>query len=90
MRLPISGQPSRKANRHGQKELLAAGATKANEKLPKRVRVSLTWCKGCREGRINMTLVSGDGQALQQLQLAENPVPATFVCEMLEINPGSV
>jgi hypothetical protein len=73
-----------------QQELLDAGAIKANEKLPKRIRVSLIWCKDCREGRINMTLVSGDGQALQQVKLAENPVPATFVCEMLEINPGSV
>ena len=70
--------------------MLAAGATKANEKLPKRVRVSLTWCKGCQEGRIIMTLLSGDAQALQQIKLAEAPVPATFVCAMLENNPSSV
>jgi hypothetical protein len=71
-------------------ELLAAGAIKANEKLPKRVRVSLTWCKGCQEGRIITTLVSGDVQAHQEVKLAEHPVPATFVCGMLENDPRSV
>ena len=33
-----------------EQELLAAGAMKANEKLPRRVRVSLAWCKGCQGG----------------------------------------
>jgi hypothetical protein len=71
-------------------ELLAAGAIKANEKLPKRVRVSLTWCKGCQEGRIILALVSGDVQAPQEMKLAEVPVPATFVCAILENSPSSV
>jgi hypothetical protein len=72
-------------------ELLAAGAIKANEKLPTRVRVSLVWCKGCQEGRIIMALVSADGQALREVKLAEHPVPTTFVCGMLEkpATPGN-
>jgi hypothetical protein len=65
-------------------ELLAAGTIKANEKLPRRVRVSLAWCKGCQEGRLILALVSGDAQALQEVKWAEHPVPATFVCEMLD------
>ena len=67
-----------------QRELLAAGAAKANEKLPKRVRVSLIWCTGCREGRILLALASGQGKALQVVKLAEYPVPAAFVGQMLE------
>lgn len=70
-------------------ELLAAGTIKANEKLPKRVRVSLTWCKSCQEGRMVMTLVSGDVQALQETRLAEDPVAATFVGGMLEDDAGA-
>jgi hypothetical protein len=65
-------------------ELVAAGIIKANEKLPKRVRVSLIWCKSCQEGRILMSVVSGDGRALQEVRLADNPVTAAFVCRMLE------
>jgi hypothetical protein len=65
-------------------ELFAAGASKANEKLPRRVRVSLVWCKSCREGRIAMDLVSGNGRDLQQVKLSEHPVPATIVCGLLE------
>ena len=59
--------------------------------LPKRVRVSLVWCKGCQEGRIIMALVSADGQALREVKLAEHPVPTTFVCGMLEkpATPGN-
>ena len=37
-----------------------------------------------------MTLVSGDVQALQEMKLAETPVPATFVGAMLENTPSSV
>jgi hypothetical protein len=73
-----------------QQELLAAGTIKANEKLPRRVRVSLTWCKSCQEGRIILALVSGDVQALQELKLAELPVPAPCVRTLLENNPSSV
>jgi hypothetical protein len=62
-----------------QQELLAAGPIKANEKLPKRVRVSLAWCNRCEEGRIIATLVSGSGKTLQLAKLAEHPAPATFV-----------
>jgi len=68
-------------------ELLAGGAVKANEKLPQRVRVSLTWCKSCQEGRVTIALVSGAGQALQVTTLSEHPVPATFVYGMLETEP---
>jgi hypothetical protein len=71
-------------------ELLAAGAIKANEKLPKRIRVSLTWCKGCQEGRIILALASGNGQSLKEIKLAEVPVPAPFVCAMLENSSSSV
>ncbi|MFL5245560.1 MAG: hypothetical protein ACJ8FY_25980 [Gemmataceae bacterium] len=66
------------------KELLAAGPSKANEKLPRRVRVSLIWCKGCQEGRIVTAVASGNGKTLQEMKLAEHPVPATFVCGILE------
>jgi hypothetical protein len=71
-------------------ELRAAGTIKENEKLPRRVRVSLTWCKGCQEGRISTTLVTGDVQAQQEVKLAEAPVPATFVGGMLADEPKAV
>lgn len=71
-------------------ELLAAGAAKANQKLPRRVRVSLVWCKSCQEGRIVMVLASGAGQSQQEAKLAEDAVPAAFVSGMLGNDPGSV
>jgi hypothetical protein len=70
-------------------ELLAAGPAKGNEHLPSRVRVSLTWCKSCREGQMIVALVSGVGQTLQETKLTEQPVPATFVGAILENNPTS-
>ncbi|HEV8058745.1 MAG TPA: hypothetical protein VGP68_02675 [Gemmataceae bacterium] len=65
-------------------ELLAAGAIKANEKLSKRVRVSLAWCKGCRDGLMILTHVSGQGKELQAVELGRHTVPATLVCELLD------
>jgi hypothetical protein len=65
-------------------ELLAAGPTKANEKLPKRVRFTLAWCKTCREGRVVTVVASGQGKALQVEKLAEDAVPAAFVGGVLE------
>ena len=65
-------------------ELRAAGAVKANEKLPRRVRVTLAWCKGCREGRIILTQVSGAGKELQAVELAQYAADCTFVSEMLD------
>ena len=40
--------------------------------------------QGLPRGTVIMALVSGDGQALQEVKLAEQPVPATFVCGILE------
>lgn len=65
------------------RELLAAGVAKANEELPKRVRVSLIWCKSCEEGRIALVLASGQGKAVQVMKLAEDPVSAAFVGAIL-------
>lgn len=68
-------------------ELLAAGAIKANEKLPKRARVSLNWCNVGQEGEITMTLVSRNGDAIHEAKLAVHLMPATFVSEILA-NPA--
>lgn len=65
-------------------ELRAAGAGKANEKLPKRVRVTLAWCQGCREGHVIVAVATGHGQGQQVVKLAEDAVPAAFVGGMLE------
>ncbi len=67
-----------------QQELVAAGSIKENEKLPKRVRVSLVWCKCCGEGKIDQVLVSAKGDKVQQQKLAEHPVTATFVAGIVK------
>jgi hypothetical protein len=64
-------------------ELRAAGDVKANEKLPRRVRVSLAWCQGCREGRITLTRVTGAGKEMQAVELGQYAAPGTFVSEFL-------
>ncbi|MFL5329978.1 MAG: hypothetical protein ACJ8C4_13820 [Gemmataceae bacterium] len=66
------------------KELRAAGAVKANEKLPSRVRTKLIWCKTCQEGRIAMALASGQGKQQKVTTLTEDAVPAAFVGRILE------
>lgn len=67
-----------------QRELAEGGASKENEKLPRRVGVSLVWCQVCREGYIAMTLSTGSGQDLEQTQLEQHPVPALFVFGLTE------
>ena len=71
------------------RELLAAGVVKVNEKLPKRVRVSLIWCKSCEEGRIALVLASGQGKALKVMKVAEDPVSAAFVGAILAKHAAS-
>ncbi|MFO0927271.1 MAG: hypothetical protein U0736_09555 [Gemmataceae bacterium] len=66
-----------------QQELRAAGTIKANGKLPKRVHVSLVWCKSCQEGQILLAHASGQGQNLQQVPMGQFPVSAPFVGELL-------
>ena len=65
-------------------ELRAAGDLKANEKLPRRVRVTLAWCKGCFESRIILTQVTGAGKEMQTVELAQFEAPDTFAAEMLD------
>jgi len=72
------------------RELCAAAARKANEKLPQRVRVSLIWCKCCQEGRIVIALACGQGKALQVRNLAEDAVPTVFVRQMLDTSDNAV
>lgn len=61
------------------RELSAAGSVKENNKLPRRVVVSLTWCKSCEAGRIALTLVNGVGEQMTQLPLDEATVSPEFV-----------
>lgn len=70
-------------------EMLAAGPAKANQKLPRRVTVTLAWCKTCREGRVVTAVASGQGKALQVVKLAEDAVPASFVGGVLGEEPGT-
>jgi hypothetical protein len=60
-------------------ELAAAGSAKQNNKLPRRVTVSLAWCKSCDGGRITLTVVSGFGNQMTQQPLGEVKVPPEFV-----------
>jgi hypothetical protein len=64
-------------------ELAAAGSVKQSNKLPRRVEVSLTWCRSCEGGRIALTLVSGLGEQMTQLKLGEVTVPPEFVRAMV-------
>lgn len=64
-------------------ELAAAGSVKQNNKLPGRIDVTLTWCKGCEGGRITLTLVSGFGQHMTQVKLEEATVSPDFVRAMI-------
>jgi hypothetical protein len=64
-------------------ELSAAGSVKQNNKLPRRVAVSLTWCRSCEGGRIALTLVSGLSDQMTQLKLGEATVPPEFVRAMV-------
>lgn len=60
-------------------ELSAAGIVKQNNKLSRKVDVSLTWCRNCDGGRIALTLVSGLGEQMTQHVLEEAHVPPEFV-----------
>ncbi|HKB40151.1 MAG TPA: hypothetical protein VKD72_27215 [Gemmataceae bacterium] len=64
-------------------ELSAAGSVKENNKLPRRVDVSLVWCRSCEGGRVALTLVSGLGGQMTQLKLGEATVPPEFVRAMV-------
>jgi hypothetical protein len=64
-------------------ELAAAESAKQNNKLPKRVVVSLTWCRSCEGGKIALTLVSGFGNQMAQLKLGEAMVLPEFVRPMV-------
>jgi len=65
-------------------ELIEAGSIKANAKLPRRVCVSLVWCKGCQNGQIIAVLVNGYAEARQEVLLSQYPLSATRLCEMRE------
>jgi hypothetical protein len=60
-------------------ELAAAGSAKQNNKLPRRVAVSLAWCRSCEGGKITLTLFSGFGNQVAQHTLAEVAVSPEFV-----------
>ncbi len=66
------------------KELDAIEACKRFQALQRRVRLSLTWCKGCKDGKITETLINHEGAQIQEVVLAEHPVPAAFVTALLE------
>lgn len=60
-------------------ELSAAGSVKDSSKLPRRVEVSLAWCKSCEGGRITLTLITWLGDQLTQFKLGEAVVDPEFV-----------
>jgi hypothetical protein len=64
-------------------ELAAAGTVKANNTLPQRVEVSMTWCKFCEGGRIGLTTVTMSGGMPIQNKLGEAPLTPEFVRAML-------
>jgi hypothetical protein len=61
------------------REISTAGSVKDNNKLPRRVEVSLAWCKSCEGGRITVTLVNGAGEQTTKQILGEGVVPPEFV-----------
>jgi hypothetical protein len=60
-------------------ELPAAGSGKQNNRLPRRVNVTLTWCKSCEGGKVSLMLASGVGEKTTFLNLGETKVPPEFV-----------
>jgi hypothetical protein len=67
-------------------ELSSAGSVKQNNKLPRRIDVSLVWCKRCDGGRIVLTLVSGTGERKTQVKMEETTVLAEFIRTILAVN----
>ena len=60
-------------------ELAAAGDTKSNNKLPRRVEVQLVWCKLCQGGHLAPSVVTGSGEKAARLKLAPTPISPEFV-----------
>ncbi len=60
-------------------ELAASSGGKLDNKLARRVVVSLTWCKSCESGRIALTLVSVVGDQVSHVQMADTTVSPEFV-----------
>ena len=66
------------------KEMLAFGASSETQKLPRRISLSLSWCKRCQQGKITETLHVAEGNTAKPVKLDEYPVPAEFVSGLLE------
>jgi hypothetical protein len=64
-------------------ELAAAGDRKANDKLPRRLHVSLSWCKGCESGRLLPKAVEGQGKQMKITKLPTTDASPEFVRAML-------
>jgi hypothetical protein len=64
-------------------ELSDAGSAKLNAKLPKRVDVSLAWCKSCEGGKITLTLLTGLGEHMTQVKLVEAEVGPEVVRDLV-------
>jgi hypothetical protein len=60
-------------------ELSAAGSVQENNKLPRRVEVSMIWCKSCKGGWIALTFVAVVADKTTRVAMADAAAPPEFV-----------
>ncbi len=70
------------------KAVLRAADSDSAKRLARHIRVIISWCKQCGQGRLKMSLIENDGTRIRTTLIAEDELSTPLVREMLGREPN--